>query len=309
MTFSRSKLKRRDTLEQQEEEEEEDEEERRRREEEEEKAREPQVEIRLSSTTAQPEGEVLYDFSTGYFHLVHHGDPLIHLFSAPSRIMPREEFELIYLQKTQEEEEEDEEAIARRKKEEEEKQKQKYLELQREFKAKKKKKKKKSAAKSQEAEEQEEQEEEEEEQYDIAKDIEDLYGNVMSPEQLAKLDSQPNPFNFSDRVTQTFRAPKKELSQQTDQPPSTTFGATAGLATLCDAYDRDYELKQEAERRKKEKEAEEAAKEEGKETTKTPLDPVVLLTPPSPPGKGGWHTWPALPRSWKEPYNRMYMQK
>ena len=66
------------------------------------------VEIRLSTTTAQPQAEVRYNFSTGHFHSVHPGDLLIHLFSAPSRVLQREEYEMKYLQKAQQEEEEEE---------------------------------------------------------------------------------------------------------------------------------------------------------------------------------------------------------
>ncbi|XP_050697673.1 dynein intermediate chain 2, ciliary-like [Eriocheir sinensis] len=295
MTFSRSKLKRKDTLDHPDEEgEEEDEEERRRREEEEEKTKEPQIEIRLSTTTAQPASEVIYDFASGHYQSVQPGDPLIHLFTSPCRIMPREEYELKQMQKAQMEvdgeeernEEEVQEEIMRRKKEEEEKQKKQYMELQREFKGKKKGGKKKKKPQK-EKEEEEEEEEEEDDQYDIAKDIEELYGNVMSPEQLAKLDSQPNPFNFSDRVSQSFRPPMKELAQQTDQPPSTTFGANAGLAILCDAYDGDYEMKEEALRRKKEREEKEKAEKEGDKDPNAPPDPMVLLPPPPPPDQGG----------------------
>lgn len=35
--------------------------------------------------------------------------------------------------------------------------------------------------------------------------MEEVYLDMMSREELAKLDSQPNPFNFSERVSQTNR--------------------------------------------------------------------------------------------------------
>lgn len=39
--------------------------------------------------------------------------------------------------------------------------------------------------------------------------MEELYGAYATPEELAKLDAQPNPFNYSDRVSQTFRVVMK----------------------------------------------------------------------------------------------------
>ena len=75
------------------------------------------MEIRLSTTSTQPDAEVAYDFLTGHFHLIHPGDPLIHLFTAPSRIIHREEYELRRLEEAGKEEEEDEDG----KEEEEEK--------------------------------------------------------------------------------------------------------------------------------------------------------------------------------------------
>lgn len=46
-------------------------------------------------------------------------------------------------------------------------------------------------------------------EWDISEDMKEVYGSVMSAEQLAKIDSQPNPFNFSERVSQTARTPCK----------------------------------------------------------------------------------------------------
>lgn len=37
------------------------------------------------------------------------------------------------------------------------------------------------------------------------RELEELYGGIVSKEELARLDSQPNPFNFSERVSQTTR--------------------------------------------------------------------------------------------------------
>ncbi|ROT69579.1 hypothetical protein C7M84_012218 [Penaeus vannamei] len=42
-----------------------------------------------------------------------------------------------------------------------------------------------------------------------ARELEELYGAYVTPEELAKLDAQPNPFNYSDRVSQTFRVVMK----------------------------------------------------------------------------------------------------
>ncbi|KAG7174922.1 putative dynein intermediate chain 1-like 4, partial [Homarus americanus] len=75
---------------------------------------------------------------------------------------------------------------------------------------------------------------------DVGQDLEEIYGNIMSAEQLAKLDTQPNPFNFSERVSQTLRIPRKDLALQTDQPPSNTFGSNVGLSVIYDFYQRHY---------------------------------------------------------------------
>ncbi|CAL4121896.1 unnamed protein product, partial [Meganyctiphanes norvegica] len=47
-----------------------------------------------------------------------------------------------------------------------------------------------------------------------AGELEELYDGVLSKEELAKLDSQPNPFNFSERVSQTTRIPYQTASQK-----------------------------------------------------------------------------------------------
>ncbi|XP_047469472.1 dynein intermediate chain 2, ciliary-like [Penaeus chinensis] len=68
----------------------------------------------------------------------------------------------------------------------------------------------------------------------------DLYGDIMSREDLLKLDSQPNPFNYSGRVSQTQRVLSKEVAMQTIPPPDQTFSANAGFAEIYDAYEKDY---------------------------------------------------------------------
>ncbi|XP_042886683.1 dynein intermediate chain 2, ciliary-like [Penaeus japonicus] len=94
-----------------------------------------------------------------------------------------------------------------------------------------------------------------------AKEMEELYGSHMTPEELAKLDAQPNPFNYSDRVSQTFRVVVKDLAIQTDPPPGTTFSANVGFSDIYDAYEKDYvrilaKRREEEMKREKEKERE-----------------------------------------------------
>ncbi|XP_069987018.1 dynein intermediate chain 2, ciliary [Penaeus vannamei] len=48
------------------------------------------------------------------------------------------------------------------------------------------------------------------------RELEELYGGIVSKEELARLDSQPNPFNFSERVSQTTRLNIKNLAIQTE---------------------------------------------------------------------------------------------
>ncbi|XP_069171815.1 dynein intermediate chain 2, ciliary-like [Procambarus clarkii] len=102
----------------------------------------------------------------------------------------------------------------------------------------------------------------------ILQELEDLYGGLISPQQLALLDHQANPFNFSERVSQTLRPHTavntehmcrgtelyvcvgsvvqhmskclssllQEVGIQTEPRPSTTFGATVGFSNVHDAY-------------------------------------------------------------------------
>ncbi|ROT64947.1 putative dynein intermediate chain 1, axonemal [Penaeus vannamei] len=59
------------------------------------------------------------------------------------------------------------------------------------------------------------------------RELEELYGGIVSKEELARLDSQPNPFNFSERVSQTTRLNIKNLAIQTEPPPSTAFSVNS----------------------------------------------------------------------------------
>ncbi|KAK7073975.1 hypothetical protein SK128_021735, partial [Halocaridina rubra] len=79
----------------------------------------------------------------------------------------------------------------------------------------------------------------------------ELYGDVMSQEQLAKLDSQPNPFNFSERVAQTPWLTKRERECQTDPPPSTKYSQTVGIRDIYEAYELDQYLMDLQEQEKK----------------------------------------------------------
>ncbi|KAK8748935.1 hypothetical protein OTU49_015606, partial [Cherax quadricarinatus] len=70
----------------------------------------------------------------------------------------------------------------------------------------------------------------------IQQELEDVYGGVISAEQLALLDHQANPFNFSERVSQTMRPHFTEVGMQTEPAPSTTFRANVGFFEIHDAY-------------------------------------------------------------------------
>ncbi|XP_064097257.1 dynein axonemal intermediate chain 1-like isoform X2 [Macrobrachium nipponense] len=72
--------------------------------------------------------------------------------------------------------------------------------------------------------------------------LEELYGDVMSSEDIAKIDTQPNPFNFSERVSQTPHGNLREKSIQTDQAPGTTFSQNIGVRDIYDAYQWDEHL-------------------------------------------------------------------
>ncbi|KAK4306276.1 hypothetical protein Pmani_021898 [Petrolisthes manimaculis] len=58
----------------------------------------------------------------------------------------------------------------------------------------------------------------------------------ITPEKLAELDAQTNPFNFSERVSQTTRYKFKTTGMQTDPPPSHQFSANATNSTIREAY-------------------------------------------------------------------------
>lgn len=43
-------------------------------------------------------------------------------------------------------------------------------------------------------------------------EVDDLQNSVISKEELRRIDAQPNPFNFSDRVSQTVKVSRKVLA-------------------------------------------------------------------------------------------------
>ncbi|KAK3879026.1 hypothetical protein Pcinc_016382 [Petrolisthes cinctipes] len=70
----------------------------------------------------------------------------------------------------------------------------------------------------------------------------------------ARHDQQPNPFNYSERVSQTIRLSKKNVGVQTVPPPSTTFGRAVGLCCIHRAYKQDYARLMEEEEEEQERE-------------------------------------------------------
>ncbi|XP_018020947.2 dynein intermediate chain 2, ciliary-like [Hyalella azteca] len=119
--------------------------------------------------------------------------------------------------------------------------------------------------------------------------VDDLEGceDVISKEELRKLDSQPNPFNFSERVSQTLRNIVTDEMVQTDPPPSTTFCVNVGPSDIYDAYRKDYAKKQ-ALARLLEEEREKAKDKSSSKKKKEPQPPapsgseVALLAPVAP---------------------------
>ncbi|XP_069959881.1 dynein axonemal intermediate chain 1-like [Cherax quadricarinatus] len=110
-------------------------------------------------------------------------------------------------------------------------------------------------------------------------EVEDLYSDVVSKEELARIDAQPNPFNFSERVSQTARLAKRNLSIQTEPPPSTAYSENVSLFDIYFAYKEDYTmvLRRELEMEKeKEKERE---RERGPPKPKQTLDPILVVEP------------------------------
>nr|XP_045598244.1 dynein intermediate chain 2, ciliary-like [Procambarus clarkii] len=67
--------------------------------------------------------------------------------------------------------------------------------------------------------------------------------DVITQEELDMLDSQVNPFNYSERVSQTTRRKLQNTGVQTDPPPGTSYSGNVGFSVIYDAYQRDYDFK------------------------------------------------------------------
>ncbi|XP_076042145.1 dynein axonemal intermediate chain 1-like [Oratosquilla oratoria] len=181
--------------------------------------KEPEVEIRLTTVSAQADRLVRYDFRTGQYELVPNEDLTEDLLTLPSRIVHRDE--VAYDQTSS-------------------------VELQ------------ETAA------------------GEGNSELEELYEGVVSKAELALLDSQPNPFNFSERVSQTAKIITRDLAIQTEPPPSTTFSRQVSLCEIYDAYQKDYEKVQEKEKeKKKEKEQSNATKQSPRVEREAPHPPPV----------------------------------
>ncbi|XP_071516735.1 dynein axonemal intermediate chain 1-like [Panulirus ornatus] len=107
---------------------------------------------------------------------------------------------------------------------------------------------------------------------DSRREMEELYGDVVSKEELARIDKQPNPFNFSDRVSRTTYIITKEFIMQTDPPPSTKFAVNVGQEEIYSAYMEDQKIQQQQQREMEDKDRDRGIK-------KPVLDPIVLTGP------------------------------
>ncbi|XP_050705726.1 dynein axonemal intermediate chain 1-like isoform X2 [Eriocheir sinensis] len=105
---------------------------------------------------------------------------------------------------------------------------------------------------------------------DSRREMEEVYQGVVTREELMRIDAQPNPFNYSDRVSQTTPNATKELAMQTEPPPPTCFSVNVGEWDIHDAYMNDQlalqRLQQEIQEKEKEKDAKKVA-----------VDPLVVL--------------------------------
>ncbi|XP_071522591.1 dynein axonemal intermediate chain 1-like isoform X2 [Panulirus ornatus] len=201
--------------------------------------REPDVVIRLSSAALQKQDEVRYNFTTGLYETVRDDDPLLHLLTLPSRIIHKSERPTKPLQ----------------------------LPLL-------------SPPSPSPPPSPDTPDSEPDECSQVSRaEIDVMCDGMVSEEELARIDAQPNPFNFSERVSQTTRLGERDLAIQTEPPPSTTFSVNVGLCNIYHAYKEDYskvlEREHEAER-EKERERE---RERGPPKPKQVLDPIVLPPP------------------------------
>ncbi|XP_063874202.1 dynein intermediate chain 2, ciliary-like [Scylla paramamosain] len=105
---------------------------------------------------------------------------------------------------------------------------------------------------------------------DSRRELEEVYRGVVTREELARIDMQPNPFNYSDRVSQTTPNPTKELAMQTEPPPPYRFSVNVGEGDIYAAYESDQLALQRFEQEKEEKRKDKDAK-------KVVVDPLVVL--------------------------------
>ncbi|XP_042863089.1 dynein intermediate chain 2, ciliary-like [Penaeus japonicus] len=71
-----------------------------------------------------------------------------------------------------------------------------------------------------------------------AEEEEDPYCGVISKEELARIDAQANPFNFSERVSQTAH-----FALKTEPANTRIFSDNVGFSVIYDAYNIDFEMK------------------------------------------------------------------
>ncbi|XP_047482168.1 dynein axonemal intermediate chain 1-like [Penaeus chinensis] len=79
----------------------------------------------------------------------------------------------------------------------------------------------------------------------LSQELMDLYGDRLTVDHLDGYEKRYNPFNFSERVSQTAWRRSKEAWTQTEPPPSNTFSANVSFSVIYDAYVMDSEKGQE----------------------------------------------------------------
>ncbi|XP_068235146.1 dynein intermediate chain 2, ciliary-like [Palaemon carinicauda] len=195
-------------------------------EEEEPEDNEPEILISLCTKFTSVSDELVYNFSTGYYEPVVTNDPLQNLLYIPSKIHLKGEKPIV----------EEEDAQQQTKK--------KFIEDDVYF------------VDFQEPQHSDSSESEDSEleglKDDSRRELEELYQGKISKEELAKIDAQPNPFNFSDRVSQTTKIIHKGIGMQTDPPPSTRFMINVSPNDIHHFYKKDQEDKLKRERKRRE---------------------------------------------------------
>ncbi|XP_069948680.1 dynein intermediate chain 2, ciliary-like [Cherax quadricarinatus] len=205
-------------------------------------SREPEVAIRLTSTSCRVHNEVRYSFTANTYQRVWADDLVLDLLTLPSRTIHRDLYEQYFQSSKPSPQDECAEEAARL--------------------------------------------------------LEEVYVEMVGKEELARLDSQPNPFSFSERVSQTIRFNSRNLEMQTEPPPSTAFTMNVGPALIYDSYQKNYLkiLEREREReREKEREREmerererERANGKGKKVAAVAWDPLIVAAEPCKVTGEGW---------------------